>query len=205
VCSSRINLPDNPTLLTHDELCQTLQHFVSKVDRRVSYRDRAEEFWQPGHRPTSYATFKGSLYDYLLEGIPTKFGESRFNQQLSAFLKDLHPESNAQPVNDFLLVRTCNQILNFLVIESRQHPKHIVFMNLLNNLGSTQTMGLLLRVVLLCRKVKPYLDRRFALMFQHYQGEVRSNVKWLVKCLEKLNLAWCSHFSNQSLSFVQLL
>jgi hypothetical protein len=53
--------------------------------------------------------------------------------------------------------------------------------------------------------VKPYLDRRFALMFQHYQGEVRSNVKWLVKCLEKLNLAWCSHFSNQSLSFVQLL
>jgi hypothetical protein len=202
---SALILPDNPTLLTHDELCQTLQHFVSKVDRRASYRERAEEFWLPGHRPTSYATFKSSLYDYLLEGIPTKFGESRFNNQLSAFLKDLHPESNAQPVNDFLLVRTCNQILNFLVIESRQHPKHIVFMNLLNNLGSTQTMGLLLRVVLLCRKVKPYLDRRFALMFQHYQGEVRSNVKWLVKCLEKLNLAWCSHFSNQSLSFVQLL
>lgn len=202
---SPLILPDNPTLLTHDEVCKTLQHFVSKADRPATYRERADEFWLPGNRPKTYSSFKSSLYDYMLEGIPTKFGENRFNQQLSTLLKDLHPESNAQPVNDVLIVRTCNQLLNFLVIESRQQPKHIVFMNLLNNLGSTQTMGLLLRVVLLCRKVKPNLDRRFSLLFEHYGGEIRSSVKWLVKCLEKLNLAWCSHFSDKSLSFVQML
>jgi hypothetical protein len=202
---SPLILPNNPTLLTHEELCKTLKHFTTKVDRRVSYRELAEEFWQPQRRPTSYAAFKSSLYEYLLDGVPSKFCESRFNVQLSTFLENLYPESKTSVANDFLVVRTCNQLLNFLTIESRQQPKHFVFMNLLNNVGSTQTMGLLLKVALLCRKMKPYLDRKFALLFQHYEGELRSTVKWLVKCLEKLNLAWCSHFSEKQLSFVHLL
>jgi hypothetical protein len=205
ITTSGSNSPHNPTLLNHQELCSTLKQYVAKVDARGTYQDMAQQFWAPGRQPQSYGAFKGALYDYVIGSIPAKFGQSRFNVQLKSHLDHLYPDSDAGAVNDFLIVRTCNQLLNFMVIESRQRPNHTVFMNLLNNLGSTVTIGLLLKVVLLTRKVKPYLERRLSILFQHYEAHTRGSVQWLVTCLEKLNLAWTAHFSSQNLSYVNLL
>jgi hypothetical protein len=195
----------NPTLLTHQDMCSSLKHYVTKVDSRGTYKDMAHQFWMPGEQPQTYKRFKVALTDYIASSIPSKFGRCRFNDQFRGYLNSLHPESDAAAVNDFLLVRTCNQVLNFMVIESKQRPNHSVFMDLLNNLGSTLTVGLLLKVVLLCNKVKPYLERRISILFQHYELQTRGSVDWLVRCLEKLNLAWTAHFSAQNLSYVHLL
>jgi hypothetical protein len=195
----------NPTLLSPQDLTNTLKTYLTKGSNRESYQDLAQRFWSPAHSPKSYATFKSSLYDYLIDSVPPKFGRCRFNGQLGKYIRELYPENNAAPVNDFLVVRSCNQVLNFMVIESRQRPSHSVFMDLLNNLGSTLTIGLMLKVVLLCGKVRPYLDRRFSLLFQHYESQSCSSVRWLVKCFEKLNVAWCAHFGSHNLSYVNLL
>jgi hypothetical protein len=195
----------NPTLLTDKDVCSSLKHYLSKVDSRGTYKDMAQQFWTPGHQPQTYGSFKGALTEYISTSIPAKFGQCRFNDQLQGYLNNLYPENNASAVNDFLLVRTCNQLLNFMVIESKQRPNHAVFMDLLNNVGSTLTVGLLLKVVLLCHKVKPYLERRLSILFQHYELHARGSVDWLVRCLEKLNLAWTAHFSAQNLSYVHLL
>lgn len=195
----------NPTLLSPQDVSTTLKTYLTKVDSRGSYKDMAQRFWTPGFAPNSYAAFKASMHEYLISSIPPKFGRCRFNDQLRSHILGLYPESNAVPLNDFLVVRTCNQVLNYMVIESRQRPAHSVFMDLLNNLGSTMTVGLMLRVVLLCGKVRPSLDRRFSLLFQHYESQSHSSVRWLVKCLEKLNLAWCAHFGVHNLSYVHLL
>ncbi|NJM78173.1 MAG: hypothetical protein HC852_23345 [Acaryochloridaceae cyanobacterium RU_4_10] len=194
----------NPTLLKHKELCASLKHYVSKVDSRGTYQDMAKQFWTPTHQPQTYQHFKASLHDYVTSSIPPQFGKCRFNDQLKGYLDHLSPENDSSLLNDFLTVRTCNQVLNFMVIESRQRPNHSVFMDLLNNVGTTLTIGLLLKVVLLCNKVKPYLERRFSLLFQHYESHAKGAVAWLVKCLEKLNIAWVGNFSRQNLSFVHL-
>lgn len=196
---------ENPTLLSPQDISSTLKTYLTKVDSRGSYRDAAQQFWTPAYHPNSYGAFKTSLHEYLVGSIPAKFGRCHFNDQLKRYLKDLYPENAAAPVSDFLVVRTCNQVLNFMVIESRQRPAHSVFMDLLNNLGSTLTIGLMLKVVLLCGKVKPHLDRRFSLLFQHYESQTCNSVNWLVRCFEKLNLAWCAHFGSQNLSYVHLL
>jgi hypothetical protein len=199
-----INLK-NPTLLNHQDLCKSMKHYLSKVDSRGTYQDMANQFWTPAHKPQSYDQFKVLLHDYVTSSVPPKFGQSRFNQDLQSYLNHLSPEHDSMPMNDFLIVRTCNQILNFMVIESRQQPNHSVFMDLLNNLGTTLTVGLLLKIVLLCKKVKPSLERRFSLLFQHYEAQSRQSVVWLVKCLEKLNIAWSGYFGDQNLSYVHLL
>jgi hypothetical protein len=195
----------NPTLLSSQDISTTLKTYITKVDSQGSYRDVAQQFWTPAYHPKNYGAFKNSLHEYLISSIPPEFGRCRFNDQLKGYLKDLYPENASAPLSDFLVVRTCNQVLNYMVIESRQRPAHSVFMDLLNNVGSTLTIGLMLKVVLLCGKVKPYLDRRFSLLFQHYESQTRHSVRWLVRCFEKLNLAWCAHFGSQNLSYVHLL
>ncbi|KAI9132905.1 hypothetical protein ON05_005815 [Acaryochloris sp. CCMEE 5410] len=196
----------NPTLLSDSDLRGSLKHFVGKVDARNTHQDLAKQFLMQQHAATStYKHFKNDFYEYLVSSIDTKFGQCRFNNQLYQSLQNMFPESNDRTMNDFLMVRTCQQVLNFLVIESRQKPKHWIFMDLINNVGSTSTVSLVLKVVLICKKIKPYLEKRFALLFNHYESQKQASVQWLVHCFEKLNLAWCGIFGKFDYSYVSVL
>ncbi len=191
----------NPTLLTESELKAAMKQFVGKVDHNGSYREMAHRFTVQTSQVKTCKGFKDDFYEYLTNTVDTRFGGGRFHNQLLSYLNSMTAASYSQPFNDFALVRTCNQVLNFLVVESPQRPQHFVFMDLLNNVGTTATVGLLLKIVLVCKKVKPYLEKRFAILFSHYETHSRSNVQWLVNCLEQLNVAWSTHFGSLDFSF----
>jgi hypothetical protein len=86
------------------------------------------------------------------------------------------------------------------VVESSHQPDHFIFVDLIANLGATPTIGLLLKIVLLCRKVKPYLEKRFSILFNHYESRIRDGIPWLVESLENLNIALSVHFGSADLS-----
>ncbi|NCJ07311.1 hypothetical protein GS597_12495 [Synechococcales cyanobacterium C] len=194
----------NPTLLSDQDLLASIKHYVGDISLQGSYKDMAQHFLSQQHRFQTYEVFKQYFYQYLVDTIDPKFGKCRFNRQLKDFLNNLYPESHGQKMSEALLARTCTQVMNFLVIESCQKPKHIIFIDLLNNIGSTATIGLLLKVVLICKKARPYLERRFALLFNHYQAQSCAAAQWLVHCLEKVNLALTANFSRFNFSFIKV-
>ncbi|MBD2088682.1 hypothetical protein H6F67_02250 [Microcoleus sp. FACHB-1515] len=209
--SSRLVLPSsprsiypvsNPTLLHEQELAHAVKHYVGKVQGTHSYRDLACNFLaQTGDEPL-FRHFKDDLYDYITASIDREYGQRAFYNQLYSHLQTSLSDSNDQRLNDFLLVRTCSQLLNFLVVESPQSPQHFVYLDLITNLGATLTTGLLLKIVLLCRKVKPYLERRLSILFNHYETHSREAVQWLVLALEHANIALSTHFGAIDLSFI---
>ena len=178
-----------------------LNQFSGKVDNGRTYCDSAQMFMQRNHA-VRFGDFKGDLYQYLSDTIDPSYGRRKFSKLLFKQLKDTLPENEDQPLNDFLLVRTCSQLLSFLVVESPQRPHHFVFIDLINNLGPTITTSLLLKLVLLCRKVKPYLERRFSILFNHYESAAQSSVLWLVKMFESLNVALSLTFGSVDISSV---
>jgi hypothetical protein len=190
----------NPTLLTERELAAALKQFVGKVQGSDTYRDVAQSFLTHSSQTTSYKAFKDDLYEYLTLSIDPSYGKRQFNDRLYTHLSDTLPQCNSQKPTEFLLVRTCSQLLNFLVVESPQRPNHFIFVDLITNLGATFTTGLLLKIVLLCRKVKPYLEKRFSILFNHYEASTKDGVPWLVKSLENLNVAFSVHFGSADLS-----
>ncbi len=209
---SRSNLPDiadrilkpakNPTLLTDNELCAAVKHFAGKSQGCDTYRDSAQRFLTHSSQASSFRSFKDDLYQYITASVDPEYGDRQFNNQLYAQLNAALPESNAHRVNDFLVVRTCSQLLNFLVVESSQKPSHFVLVDLLSNIGPAMATGLLLKIVLICRKVKPSLEKRFSILFSHYELSKRENVQWLVQAMEHLNLALSTNFSTLDLSFI---
>lgn len=209
---SRSNLPEaatralqpakNPTLLTDQELYKALKHFAGKSQGSQTYRDVAQCFLAHSAQTSSFHSFKNDLYQYITESVDPEYGNRQFNQQLYAHLHNTLPESNSCKLNDFLLVRTCSQLLNFLVVESPHQPNHFIFIDLLANLGPTLTTGLLLKIVLICRKVKPHLEKRFSILFGHYEASKREAVQWLVQAMEHLNLALSTNFSTLDLAFI---
>jgi hypothetical protein len=192
----------NPTLLGEQELGRAIMHYVGKVEGSSTYRDLAYSFLAHSGQAVTYKAFKDDLYQYITASIDPEYGKRQFNNQLYEHLKLTLPDSNSQLLNDFLVVRTCSQLLNFMVVESPQRPQHFVFVDLLTNLGPILTTGLLLKIVLLCRKIKPALERRFSILFSHYETYTRDAVAWLVNALENLNVALSTHFGAVDLSFV---
>lgn len=198
-----IQTVNNPTLLSDRELYVALKHFVGKVEGSYTYRDLSQSFLTHSSQTRTYGTFKKELYEYLIPSIDSAYGKRQFNDRLYKQLTSILPQSDSQKFSDFLLVRTCSQLLNFLVVESPQRPNHFILIDLISNIGPTLTTGLLLKIVLLCRKVKPYLERRFAILFNHYESSPRDAVHWLVKGLENVNIALSTNFGAVDLSFMR--
>lgn len=191
--------PKNPTLLSDRHLDRALQQFGGKIDGSNTCRDLAQRFLTYSSQACSYRVFKDDLYEYLISSIDSKYGKNQFNQRLYNHLQSILPEHDSHHLNDVLLIGTCCKLLNFLVVESSQRPNHAVFVDLTGNLGITTTIGLLLKIVLICRKVKPYLEKQFAILFKHYETYARDSVTWLIDSLENLNVAFSINFGSLSL------
>lgn len=201
-CQRIVHPIQNPTLLSDRELYVAVKQFAGRAEGSSTYRDLAQNFITHSSQTLTFRDFKDDLFEYLIPTIDSEYGRRQFNDKLHQQLKDTLPQSDSQKLNDFLIVRTCSQLLNFLVVESSQKPNHYVLIDLLSNIGPVFVMALLLKIVLVCRKVKPYLEKRFAILFNHYDAYTRETVQWLIKTLENLNVALSTNFGAADLSFL---
>lgn len=195
----------NPTLLRDPELFFALRQYVGKVETGYSYKDLAKHFLVHTKEPQSYRAFKDSLYEYLSTSLEvdsrtiTRKLNNKFYKELQRTLEHSHDKQ----LNDSLIMRTCSNMLNFLIVESPQRPQHFLFIDLLGNLGPTVTIGLLLKIVLICNRIRPYLEQRFAILFNHYESNNREAVQWLVRALENMLLALTTNLGKVDLSFIR--
>lgn len=200
--ANRILRPvSNPTLLSDSELNTTLKQFICKVEGHYTYKDLAQQFVIYSSQVRNYRAFKHELYEYLVSSIDREYGKKQFNQRLYKQIQNILPYADDQKLDEFLIVRTCSQLLNFLVVNSHLSPQHFIFLDLITHQGTVMTIGLLLKLILICRKVKPYLEKRLSILFHHYESSTASCIQWLVKVLEQLNVALTIHFGNLDLSF----
>jgi hypothetical protein len=191
----------NPTLLSDDDLCFAIKQFTAKIDGNYTQKDLAQQFITYSRRAPSFGAFKNDLYEYLTRAIEPSYGTRQFNNRLYGQLQDILPQNDGQMPSESLLIRTCSKLLNFLVVDSVQQPAHYVFLDLINNLGTTLTISLLMRIVLLCQNVKSHLERRFSILFNHYEGHTRDGgIEWLIGALETLNVAFATSFGSMNFS-----
>jgi hypothetical protein len=196
---------DNPTLLSDRELDRALSHYMGKIEKNCSYHDLSQSFLHHTAKVSSYKAFKDDLYEYMISGIDPNYGKRRFNDKLQRYLQDTLPDFHDRQVNEFLILRTCSQLFKFLVVDSKSNPNHSQYLDLITYLGETKAVGLLLKLVLVCGKLKPYLENRFSILFAHYEAVSESGVPWLIKSLENLQVAFSIHFGKADVSLLKMI
>ncbi|MEM1367047.1 MAG: hypothetical protein AAGG02_03330 [Cyanobacteria bacterium P01_H01_bin.15] len=191
----------NPTFLPNQELSQALFTFAGPIEPGgLSGRDYSRRAFNQVMQASNYGNFKEGLFQYLTASIDTSYGRQQFNKRLEERLMTTLPQCRDQRPSESLLLRTSCQLLNFMVVENTRNPEHYVFVDLITNLGATTTVRLLLRLVLLCGKVRPYLEKRLSVLFSHYESFTRAGVPWLVTALENLHLALTLNFGKLDIS-----
>ncbi len=196
---------ENPTLLSDRELDKALRHYMGKVEQDYSYYDLAQKFLTHTTQTRSYKEFKADLYEYIVSGVDSRFGERRFNHKLHNCLKNTMTDFENRELDEFLTMRTYCQLIKFLVVDGKGNSNHERYLDLISYLGEVRTIGLLLKLVLLCGKVKPYLEQRFSILFSHYEAVSEDRAPWLVKSLENLQVAFSVHFGEADFSLIQIL
>ena len=202
------NLPSviNPTLLSTKELGMAFGQFAGKAEGNATYQDLSRDFVSHLQMQPIIKTFKGDLYDYIVSGVDSSYGRRSFNDRLYKTIDAILPDRDNQRLDELGLLRTCTHVLNHLVVESPSNPQHFIFMDMISNLGAVFTTGLLLKIVLICQKVKPLLESRLSILFNHYESSQCKGVPWLVRSLENWNVAGAIHFGKidaSALSFLQ--
>ena len=195
----------NPTLLSDRELDKALRHYMGKVEGNHSYQDLSRSFLSHSTQIGSYKAFKDDLYQYIISGIDPQYGKSRFNDKLALHLQNTLPDFNNRQPDEFLIMRTYCQLFKFLVVDSKTNPNHSMYIDLVTYMGQTRAIGLLLKLVLLCRKVKPYLENRFSILFSHYETVTKDGAIWLVKSLENLQVAFSVNFGQADFSLIKII
>ncbi len=204
---------ENPTLLSDQQLQTSIRCFAGKAEGSKTYHELAQQFVVNSHKAHSYRAVKRDMYEYLTAAISPEYGKHHFNHWLEDQLDAMLPQNDALRPNSALLIHTCSQLINSLVANPRQQPNnHGVFVDLTTNLGATFTIGLLLKIILLCREaklsletIKLYLSKRFATVLKHYETKVRAETEWLVECLENLMVAFSIHFGQADFTWVKLI
>lgn len=192
----------NPTLLTDEQLYRAVKEFVGKVKQSYSYRDLAQDFLSRTIQTPSYRTFKSNLYEYLIDSIDPKYGRHQFNERLYKHLANTLPAKDSQKLDSLLIGQTCSELFDFLV-EDPANPNFYFFIDMFSNLGSVRTIGFLLKIILLSSTVKPYLEKRFSILFNYYEFYKPEDISWLIRALENLNVALVVNFGEVDMSYIK--
>lgn len=188
----------NPTLLSDVQLKKTVKHFIGPIEGTSNYQDLARRFQFYSNQQQPYRVFKDNLYGYLMTSIDAAkpdYGKHHFNGWLYTQLKNTLPQSDTQNLNKFLVTRTCHQLIDSLIANPQQFSNHLTFIDLINNVGATPTVGLLLKLLLLCNNLRSNLEKRFASLYKHYEP-VADGIDWLIESLENLQIAFSIHFGS---------
>jgi hypothetical protein len=195
----------NPTLLSDRDLDRGLRQYLGVRENGYTYHNFALKFRDNFAYINSHKELKQSFYEYLTVGFNCQYSKEVLNPKIFSYLDSILPDVHANKVDEFTLLRTCSLLLKFFVVDSIHNLNHYLFVDLIANLGEIKIIGLLLKIILLCDKAKPYLEQRFAILFAYYEPFTQDGVSWLINSLENLQLALSVHFGKVDLSLVKII
>lgn len=195
----------NPTLLTDKDLRVGLKQYIKKIDHQSTLYQLSRKFIVSNKQQITYRAFKRNLYRYLSFKIESKNSQYDFQEKLWQLIDNMYYQSDGLPIDESLILRTCRKLYQALIISNAETNQHNLLIKLISNLGTAQTVMLLIKIVLICPQAKVDLEERLATLFTYYESKTIEDVPWIVKFLEYFLVAFSIYFSKLDLSLVKAL
>lgn len=190
----------NPTFLG-DQLLDLIQKILTKRGF-FNYPNLARIFLKQT-QDLKYLEFKKSLLEYLIFSIEENEVSRTLKQTLAEKLAGLYIDRHAQRVDEALILRTTNRVVEYLTTENQQEPGAL-FILLLSKGNALTVATLLLKLILICRYSRVHLETRIADLIKYYEKFPEEDCKWMIYFLEVFNLAMTIHTDNVEYNLVDM-
>jgi uncharacterized protein YjbI with pentapeptide repeats len=190
----------NPTKLGNKVVCLIKE--VVPWNISFTYENYAHLFVHQT-QGLNYKKFKQTLHGYLIFGINNKNFLDIFKKQIAPKIENLYLEHQQETLNIELLLRSCRQIISFLITEDGHTPSPSFI--LLNTQGSTLYLAIaLLKIILICKYVKSHLDISIAQLIRYYENVPEKECNWFINFLEIFNVLFAVYTENVQYNLVKL-
>jgi uncharacterized protein YjbI with pentapeptide repeats len=201
--STQETRPKNPTRLG-DQALNLIKRIVAKRGL-FSYSNLANIFVQQNQK-ISYKFFKSNIQKYIfyLIDISTNINFIKtLKIELAKKLEFIYEEYHEDTLNDELILRTCQQIIDSLTTEDRQQPS-LLFILLISHNETLTLAIILLKLVLICKKARAHLEDRIASLIQFYEKLSESDCWGVIQFLEVLNLVFTIYTEDVEYNLVNI-
>jgi hypothetical protein len=194
--------PENPTALG-DDVLRLVKTVVAKRGN-YSYLSLSNIFLEQ-IRNVSYADFKRSLHKYLIFSADKRDNAfvKALKERLSEQLDELYISYESQRVSDALILRTCNRVIDFLTTDNRKEPSSL-FVLLLSQGNPMTLVVTLLKLILISRNSRLYLEARIADLIHYYENLPEKECLWVVNFLEIFNVTFTIYAENVQYNLIQM-
>lgn len=196
---SHSDVPNNPTGLG-DGVLRLIKTIVMRRGT-FSYANLANIFVRQ-IQGIRYESFKKSLLRYLLFALPDEDAALAIRQNLGHKLDELYVDHHDDEINNALLLRTCNRVIEYLTTEDRESPSQL-FCILLANGNSLPIVSVLLKLILICRNSRTHLETRIADLVRYYKDESEDDCRWVINFFEVFNVTFTIYTENVEYSLVR--
>src|SRR5919199_720765 len=193
-------IPKNPTGLG-DEVIRLIKMIVAKRGS-FSYENLAHIFLEQT-RDFTYKNFKKSLKKYLIFSVGKKDFVEVLNERLSEKLESIYESYHQDSVDEALLLRTCNRVLEFLTTEDQQEPSGL-FIFLLSQGHPITLVIVLLKIILICPNARSHLETCIAKLIQYYTNYPEDECQGIVNFFEVFNITFAIHADNVQYNLIKM-
>ncbi len=151
----------------------------------------------------SYGDFKVSLNNYLVFSLDNTGIAVTLKRSLTRRFETLYEDMHYEPLNQTLLLKTCKRTIELLTTENHHDPS-MVFVSLVSGGNPLVWATILLKTILICPQVRPYLEACVARLIQHYEHVPADDCQWVIHFLEVLNIALAIHADNVEYNLVRI-
>lgn len=190
----------NPTGLG-DEVLRFFQMIVVKRGS-FSYENLANIFIEQT-RDIKYSKFKDCFQKYLVFSVANKDFVEVLNKRLSEKLEGLYENYHEEQLNEALLLRTCNKVIDYLTTEDHKEPSAL-FILLLSQGNPLTLVIVLLKIILVCPNVRTHLEDCIAKLILYYMDYPEDECRWVVNFFEVFKITFAIHADNVQYNLIRM-
>jgi hypothetical protein len=197
--AAKRDLP-NPTGLG-EEVLRIIKKIVAK--RGLSNQANLAKLFLRQTETLKYKAFKRSIVEYLIFSIADFKTASLVKSLLSKKLETLYHKHDSKVINDALLLRTANRLVEYLTTEDRTTPS-LLFLELTKQGNPLTLVMLLLKILMICPKVRTHLELCVAALIRHFENEPETNCQRVILFFELFNIITTIYSGNIEYNLVQM-
>ena len=187
----------DPTILGEDSLQQIKR--ILTYSGPFSYEYLARLFCRRT-AGINYKQFKQHLHSYLTDPAVHE-GESPLDQRLETRLAELYSAYEDKPLDEALLLRTCNRLISSLTTEDHQNPADIFLWTIAQERPMAIVIALL-QLLLISPKSRIHLEARIADLIRYYESYPETECRWIIHFFEMFNVTMMVHAEDIRYSLV---
>ena len=190
----------NPTLLG-DEVLLLIKKLLAKKCV-FSYTNLANIFLKQT-QGLSYYEFKRGLRKYLIYSMSNQDLAASVKKSLFDSLESLYEIHDEREIDDALLLRTCNRVIECLTTENRKEPTSLFALFVMQKSPITLVI-LLLKVILICKNSRTHLESCIADLIRYYENLQEEDCQWVIHFLEIFSVIFTVYAEDVEYNLVKM-